>query len=83
MFARYATADSTLCEFAEFMTSLVQLRLSLSLLPSSRSSFLLLCFQEINPFHRQAGEVNLRCPYERICSLPVVVARGSGVSGLR
>lgn len=58
-----------------------------ALLPSSHSNFLLLCLQfyspEINPFHRQANEVNLHYPYERLCSLPVVVAQGSGVSGLR
>lgn len=70
----------------EFTTSLMEYRLTPALLPSSHSSFLLLCLQfyspEINPFHRHASEVNLHYPYERLYSLPVVVAQGSGVSGL-
>lgn len=66
----------------EFTTSLMEFGLAPTLLPSSHSSFLLLCLQEVNPFHRQAHGVNLHYPYERLYSLPVVVAQGSGVSGL-
>lgn len=71
----------------EFTTSLMELRLTRALLPSSHSSFLLLFLQryspEINPFHRQSDKVNSHYPYERLYSLPVVVTEGSGVSGLR
>lgn len=37
---------------------------------------------EIKRFHRQANEVNLHYPNEKLYSLPVVVTEGSGVSEL-